>query len=164
VGASVNNLLVGRSIAALGVPALMLALGSAPAFASAQDSGEGKKADKVSVTVCKEVDKKKDKSRGGKDDDEKQKFSFVVETDLAKKSFDLKDGQCKHNLKLKFDKAKVTVSEEKVRGYKVKDIIVWGDVKKTTEPPKDDNKIVIKFKDKDEAQVGVKFVNQKKDH
>jgi len=159
-----NNLLVVRGIAALGVPALMLTLSSAPAFAGTQDDDKGKK-DKVSVTVCKEVDKKKDKIKSGKDD-EKQKFSFVVETDLAKKSFDLKDGQCKHNVKLKFgDKAKVTVSEDKVRGYEVKDIIVWGDVKKTTEPPKDDNKIVIKFKDKDEAQVGVKFVNQKKkDH
>ena len=150
-----NNLLVARGITALSVPALMLTLSAAPAFAGG-DSDKDKKADKVSVTVCKEVVKKDHKGKGGKDDT--QKFGFVVETDKAKKSFNLKDGQCKY-LNIKFKDAKVEVSEDKVHGYKVKDIYVWGDVKKTT---KDYDSVKIKFKDKGEPELRVKFVNEKK--
>ena len=153
-GARMNNVIIARGIAVLGAPALMLTLSAAPAWAGVQDGDQGKP-DKVSVTVCKEV-VKKDKDKSDEDRD-KQKFGFEVETDKAKKSFRLKDGQCKY-LKLKFDDPKVRVSEDSARGYKVKDIYVSGDVKKTST---DDNKVRIKFKDKDEPQLWVKFVNKK---
>lgn len=155
-----NHPAIARGIAAVGLPALLLAFSGAPALAAEKSSDDKGKPDKVYVTVCKEV-KDGDKTKGDKDDEKKQKFSFTVETDKTKKSFDLKDGQCKYDVKLKYEDAKVKVSEDKVYGYKVKDIYVYGDVKKTT---KDDNKVVIKFKDnKDEPKLYVKFVNEKKD-
>jgi hypothetical protein len=160
-----RHILLARGVLALGLPAFALSMSATPAFAGQRDDHNNHHSDTVKVKVCKKVvgdrnnDHSKDRDRG-----DNQKFKITVSTDQEDKTFWLKDGDCDWT-RLDFDKARLTVEEYVPRGYELKDIKAWGDVKDVYFNDRDDA-AKIRF-DKgnrhNDPEVNVLVINKKKD-
>lgn len=150
--------MIKRAVAVLGASALAFAASAGPAMASKDDDYE--KYDRLKLTLCKEVkhdDDDKDKDKKDK------KFVVKYKTDKEGGYVKLRDGECKE-VKVKFDKNKVKVSEEYTKGYELKNYRVPMNHKWDTKSYyKHDDKVEVKYKDKDYAKVKVVVVNEKKD-
>jgi hypothetical protein len=151
-----RSVLIARGVAVLGLPALVLSVAAAPAFAGYKH--DDKKYDKVAVEVCKTVkDSGRDDNHKYRDDKKKPKFTIHVWTDKDYEKVVLKDGEC-DDIKLKYGDNKVSISEDKTYGYKLKDIKVDGDVRRDWW---DGDTKVVKFKNKkDYPSVSFEVINK----
>ena len=135
-----------RAAALLASSALALTASAAPAIATEKD-----KYFDLKLTVCKKVIGK----------DEGKKFLIKIHTDKGEAKVYLKDKQCE-DVKLKFDKPKVTIKEEDQHGYKLHKFDVPMNKHLHTESYKvEDHKVVVKYQDCDNAKVKVIVVNKK---